>query len=215
MLAGWIPPAFRRDGMSRRRRKRPRRSRRGRQRALPARSGFVPGIPQGGMDEHIQSIGSSTGSRPKTMLECMYYITVPWAWVCVRSSPARSPPEACGLQRRTRHPARRQGTWASPPSVVATGAVLGFCNPTQDIRQVLRNAIAALIVFGDRASSRWCGTGRPPSPLYNLDDLAHHLPAGRRARAGHRLGSADRPGADRGVRVAGVIHVSLDVPGPG
>ena len=84
-LAGWIPPAFRRD-VTEKKARAAALADPGPQRALPARTGFVPGIPSGGIDEHYQAIGASTGSDRNTLLTELYdcYITVPAAWVAVQ-----------------------------------------------------------------------------------------------------------------------------------
>ena len=55
-----------------------------------------------------------------------------------------------------------------PPAVVALERFWAFCNPDQDARQILRNAIAALVVFGDfLLEVVW--DGPTPVAIYNLD----------------------------------------------
>ncbi len=214
-LPGWIPPAFRgRRDVAEKRKQAAAIAAAGPQRALPARTGFVPGIPQGGIDEHIQSIGSSTGSDRKSMLEELYdcYITVPWAWVCVQVI-ARTI-TAGGLytdwDADTGEGGKAPG---KPPSVVALERFYGFCNPTQDIRQVLRNAIAALIVFGD-ALLEVVWDGPTPVALYNLDVPTTYPRADEHGQVTGWVQQTDL-GQRAEFESREVIHVSLDSARPG
>jgi len=168
-LSGWIPPAFRRDVAEKKAKAAALASPDGPQKALPARAGFIPGIPDGGIDEHIQAMGASTGSDRKTLLEELYdcYIAVPAAWVAVQVI-ARTI-TAGGLYTDW-DADTGEGDEApdKPPAVVALERFWAFCNPTQDARQVLRNAIAQLVVFGDfLLEIVW--DGPTPVAIYNLD----------------------------------------------
>jgi len=212
-LAGWIPPAFRRNVAEKKARAAVA-AQAGPTRAIPARTGFVPGIPQGGIDEHVQSVGASTGSDRGTQLEELYdcYIAVPWAWACVQAI------------TRTITAGGLYTDWDAdtgvgdeapdkPPSVVALERFYAFCNPEQDIRQLLRNAIAALIVFGD-ALLEVVWDGPTPVALYNLD-----VPTTFPRADDHGQVTAWVQQTDTGQRAEfeprEVIHISLDSARPG
>lgn len=213
-LPGWIPPAFRRSGDVAEKKARAAAIAAGPQQALPARTGFVPGIPQGGIDEHVQSMGSSTGTDRKTMLEELYdcYITVPWAWVCVQVI-ARTI-TAGGLYTDW-DADTGEGDEApdKPPSVVALERFYAFCNPTQDLRQILRNAIAALIVFGD-ALLEVVWDGPTPVALYNLDVPTTYPRADEHGNITGWVQQTDL-GQSAEFESREVIHVSLDSARPG
>jgi hypothetical protein len=213
-LPGWLPPAFRRSGDVAEKKKQAAAIAAGPQRALPARVGFVPGIPQGGIDEHIQSIGSSAGTDRKSMLEELYdcYITVPWAWVCVQVI-ARTI-TAGGLYTDW-DADTGEGDKApdKPPAVVALERFYAFANPTQDIRQILRNAIAALIVFGD-ALLEVAWDGPTPVALYNLDVPTTYPRADEHGMVTGWVQQTDL-GQTAEFESREVIHISLDSARPG
>src|SRR6185437_13522101 len=212
-LAGWIPPAFRRNVAEKKARAAVA-AQAGPTRAIPARTGFVPGIPQGGIDEHIQSVGASTGSDRGTRMEELYdcYIAVPWAWACVQAI-ARTI-TAGGLYTDW-DADTGEGDEApdKPPSVVALERFYAFCNPDQDIRQLLRNAIASLIVFGG-ALLEVVWDGPTPVALYNLD-----VPTTFPRADDHGQVTAWVQKTDTGQRAEfeprEVIHISLDSARPG
>jgi Phage portal protein len=214
-LPGWIPPAFRRSEVTEKKKAAAAAlADAGSQRALPARTGFIPGIPQGGVDEVYQSLGASTGSDRKTLMEELYdcYIAVPWAWACVQVI-ARTI-TAGGLYSDWDSDSGEGGEApAKPPSVIALERFYGFCNPTQDIRQVLRNAIAALVVFGD-ALLEVVWDGPTPVALYNLDVPTTYPRAGEHGDVTGWVQVTDL-GQRAEFEPREVIHVSLDSARPG
>jgi hypothetical protein len=215
-LPGWIPPAFRRSGVQEKKRAAAAVvvAQGAQQRAIPGRTGFVPGIPQGGIDEHIQAIGASDGSDRKTMLEELYqcYITVPWAWVAVQVI-ARTITAGGLYTDWDSDSGEGDEPPAKPPAVVALERFYAFCNPAQDIRQILRNAIAALVVFGD-ALLEVVWDGPTPVALYNLD-----VPTTYPLADEHGTVTGWKQVTDFGqtaeFEAREVIHVSLDSARPG
>jgi hypothetical protein len=210
-LPGWIPPAFRRDVSEKKARAAAMAEP---QRALPARTGFIPGIPQGGVDEVYQSMGASTGSDRKTLLEELYdcYIAVPWAWACVQVI-ARTITAGGLYSDWDADSGEGDEAPAKPPAVIALERFYGFCNPTQDIRQVLRNAIAALVVFGD-ALLEVVWDGPTPVALYNLDVPTTYPRAGEHGDITGWVQVTDL-GQRAEFEPREVIHVSLDSARPG
>jgi Phage portal protein len=213
-LPGWIPPAFRRDVAEKKAKAAAIAAQAGPQRAIPARAGFVPGIPAGGIDEHIQAIGSSTGSDRKTLLEELYdcYVAVQPAWTAVQVI-ARTI-TAGGLYTDWDTDAG-EGDEApdKPPSVVALERFYAFCNPDQDIRQILRNAITALQVFGD-ALLELVWDGPTPVALYNLDVPTTYPRADEHGRITGWVQQTDT-GQTAEFEPREVIHISLDSARPG
>jgi hypothetical protein len=212
-LPGWIPPAFRRGGDVAEKKARaaviadP-------QRSIPPRAGFVPGIPSGGVDEHYQSLGAAGGSDRGTMLRELYdcYITVPWAWTCVQVI-ARTI-TAGGLYTDW-DADTGEGDEApdKPPGVIALERFYAFCNPDQDIRQLLRNAIAALIVFGD-ALLELVWDGPTPVAIYNLDVPTTFPKADEHGQIEKWVQVTDL-GQRAEFDPREVIHISLDSARPG
>ena len=212
-LAGFIPPAFRRDVAEKKARAAvladP-----GPQRALPARTGFVPGIPAGGIDEHIQAMGSSTGSDRKTLLEELYdcYISVPAAWVAVQVI-ARTITAGGLFTDWDADTGEGDEAPDKPPAVIALERFYAFCNPDQDIRQIMRNAIAALIVFGD-ALLELVWDGPTPVAIYNLDVPTTYPRADEHGQITAWVQQTDL-GQTAEFEPREVIHVSLDSARPG
>nr|MDA8322215.1 hypothetical protein [Actinomycetota bacterium] len=118
--------------------------------AAVQRTGFPWGIPEGGLDENEGQIGASTQTDRSTLLQELYdaYIACPWAWACVQAI-ARTI-TAGGLVTEwdpdsTEHDPKAP---PKPPAVQALERLIAFTNPQQDIRQLLRNVVAALLMFG-------------------------------------------------------------------
>jgi len=213
-LAGWIPPAFRRSDVTEKKKAAAAALADGPQRALPARSGFIPGIPAGGVDEVYQSMGASTGSDRKTLLEELYdcYIAVPWAWACVQAI-ARTITAGGLYTDWDADTGEGDEAPAKPPSVVALERFWAFCNPTQDARQILRNAIAQLIVFGDfLLEVVW--DGPTPVAIFNLDVPTTYPRAGEHGDITGWVQVTDL-GQRAEFEPREVIHGSLDSARPG
>ena len=213
-LPGWIPPAFRRDVSEKKAKAAALAAPDGPARALPARTGFIPGIPAGGVDEHIQSMGASTGSDRNTLLTELYdcYISVPAAWVAVQVI-ARTI-TAGGLYTDW-DADTGEGDEApdKPPAVVALERFWAFCNPDQDARQILRNAIAALVVFGDfLLEVVW--DGPTPVAIYNLDVPTTYPRADEHGQITGWVQQTDL-GQTATFEPREVIHGSLDSARPG
>ena len=213
-LPGWIPPAFRRDVSEKKAKAAALASPDGPQRALPARTGFIPGIPAGGIDEHIQSMGASTGSDRKTLLEELFdcYLAVPAAWVAVQVI-ARTI-TAGGLYTDW-DADTGEGDEApdKPPEVIALERFWAFCNPDQDARQILRNAIAQMIVFGDfLLEIVW--DGPTPVAIFNLDVPTTYPRADEHGQVTGWVQLTDL-GQTAEFEPREVIHGSLDSARPG
>ncbi|MFD9564353.1 phage portal protein [Streptomyces sp. NPDC059994] len=137
---------------------------------LPERTGYEYGVGPGGLTESNQGIGAATRSDRRSMLTQLYdaYLACPWAWASVNAI-ARTV-TAGGLVT----------DWANddgegeekepdkPAEVLLLERMLAYCNPRENIRQILRGVITDLLVFGD-AFIEVVWVGQQPVALYSLD----------------------------------------------
>lgn len=182
------------------------------------RTGFAYGVEPGGLDEHNASVGASTQTDRRTVLQELWeaYLTCPWAWACVNAI-ARTV-TAGGLTIQwdpgdDDRPAGQRKAPAKPAQVKALERLIAFCNPTQDIRQLLRNVVADLQVFGDAYIEVVWMAGLPVA-LFNLD-----CPSTTPIADEHGQVTAYVQVTEYGQRAhfepREVIHISLDSARPG
>lgn len=136
---------------------------------IPARSGFVQGVPPGGLNENQLAVGASTQTDRRTLLVELWeaYLSCPWAFAAVNAI-ARTV-TAGGITMKwdgdTGEDAEQP---PKPPGAEAFERLLAFCNPVSDIRQLMRNVVADLLVFGD-AYLEISWLGKIPVAIWNLD----------------------------------------------
>jgi len=178
-------------------------------------AGFVYNVPPGGIDENQVGMGAATQTDRKTLMQELYeaYIACPWAWAAVQAI-ARTI-TAGGMvtdwtgddQDATRTSPR------NPTTLRLSKTCSRFCNPQQNIRQLLRNFIADLLVFAD-AYIEVVWVGSRPVALYNQDS-----PTTTPVSDEHGNISKYVQVTDYGKRVEfetrEIIHVSLDAARPG
>lgn len=140
------------------------------ERRLPSRSGFEFGVGPMGLDEHTQGIGSGVGTDRRSLLNQLYdaYLACPWSWACAQVI-ARTI-TAGGLVAGWDRDAGEGNEAApeKPPELVACEQMLAYCNPSEDIRQILRGVVTDLLVFGDAYLEVVWLAGYPVA-LYSLD----------------------------------------------
>jgi Phage portal protein len=182
---------------------------------LPARTGYLPGVPAGGINENTQAIGASTGTDRRSLMGDLNdaYLTCPWAWVCVQAIARTITAGGLVTDWDADTGEGDQEEPEKPPAVVALERFYAFCNPTQDIRQILRNAIADLNVFGD-AMLEVCWSGPTPVAIYNQDVATTYPDTDE-----HGVLSKYVQVTDFGQRAEfeprEIIHISLDSARPG
>jgi hypothetical protein len=218
-LPGWIPPAFRRGpGVAEKKR-------RGKNTAAPAggpsaatagaeRTGYIPGIPPGGLNEYNSSVGAATSTDRRSFMQELFdaYITCSWAWTCVQVI-ARTITAGGLITDWDSDSGEGDVEPAKPPAVIALERFYSFCNPTQDIIQVLRNAIADLLVFGD-ALLEVTWSGPTPVALWNLDVVTTTPRADEHGTITKYVQVTDF-GQHAEFEPREVIHISLDSARPG
>ena len=182
---------------------------------VPERTGYVAGIPPGGLDEDQVAVGTSTQTDRKSLMVELWqaYLGCPWAWACVNAVARTITAGGLVSDWDADTGEGDQDEPEKPPEVLALERFIAFCNPSQDIRQVMRNAIADLEVFGDAyLEITWWGS--LPVAIYNLD-----CPTTTPVADVHGTVSGYVQVTDYGQKARfeprEVIHISLDSARPG
>lgn len=131
------------------------------------RAGYDSGVPRGGTSEWRKT--TAVGDRQGRMRDLYAaYIACPWASAGVGAIVRTV--TAGGLQIHWDQDDNEgdQEIPGQPPEVEQLKALLAWCNPTQDIIQVLSNALTDLLVYGD-AFLEVTWLGGIPIALWNLD----------------------------------------------
>lgn len=136
----------------------------------PERAGYLFGVPEGGLDEVQSGMGASTGTDRKSMLQELYeaYLACPWSWSCVNAIARTVTSGGLVTDWDADTGEGDQEAPDKPPEVLALEAFLDYTNPTQDIRQVLRNVVSDLEVFGG-AYLEVAWWGATPVAIWNQD----------------------------------------------
>lgn len=177
---------------------------------VPERAGFVTGVPRGGMTEYTSALGTSTQTDRRSLMQELYeaYLACPWSWASVNAISRTITAGGLVMDWDRDDGEGDQEQPDKPPEVLALERLIAFCNPQQDIRQVLRNVIACLQVFGD-AYLEITWTGKIPVAIYNLD-----CPTTTPVTDEHGQVSEYVQVTDQGQRATfetrEVIHITLD-----
>ena len=137
---------------------------------VPERAGFAVGIPPGGINEYTGQMGAATQTDRRSLMQQLYeaYLACPWAWASVNAISRTITAGGLVTDWDADDGEGDQETPDKPADVLALERLLRWCNPSQDIRQVTRNVIADLLVFGDAfIEVTWLAD--IPVALYNLD----------------------------------------------
>jgi hypothetical protein len=137
---------------------------------IPERRGFEYGIPTGGINEYSQGMGAATQTDRRSLLQQLYeaYLACPWAYASVNAIARTITAGGLVTDWDGDDGEGDQDTPDKPPNVLALERLLGYCNPNEDIRQLMRNVITDLEVFGD-AFLEVVWWGDLPVALYSLD----------------------------------------------
>lgn len=179
------------------------------------RAGFAFGVPPGGLDEDQAGIGASTQTDRKSLLQELYeaYLSCPWAWAAVQSIARTITAGGIVTDWTGDDQEGDQEVPDKPDNVLALEALLAFCNPQQNIRQLLRNFIADLLVFGDAyIEVVWVGTA--PVALYNQDSPTTTPVADVHGNISRYVQVTDY-GQRAVFEPREIIHVTLDAARPG
>jgi len=179
------------------------------------RAGYAPDVPRGGINEYTASTGAATQTDRNSLLTQLFeaYLACPWSWACVNAI-ARTV-TAGGLvtdwDTDTGEGDQRQPD--KPDNVLALENLIAFTNPDQDIRQLMRNLIIDLLIFGDGflEVSWW---GKTPIALWNLDSPSTTPTADEHGQVTGYVQVTDY-GLRAEFKPTEVIHFSLDSPRSG
>ncbi len=137
---------------------------------IPNRSGFIQGVPPQGVDETDLTQGAATNTDRGSFLQELWeaYIKCPWSWACVNAISRTVTAGGLVMKWDSDTGEGDQKQPAKPANVLALERLISFTNPKQDIRQLARNIVADLKVFGD-AFVEVVWAGKIPVALYNQD----------------------------------------------
>ena len=136
----------------------------------PEREGYVSGIGPSGLNEYNAGIGASTQTDRRSLMSQLNeaYLACPWAWASVNAIARTITAGGLVTDWDADDGEGDQETPDKPADVLALERMLAYCNPQQDIRQIMRSAITDLLVFGD-AFLEVVWVGNQPVAMYNLD----------------------------------------------
>lgn len=181
----------------------------------PERAGWLNDIPQSGLNEYQAGIGAATQTDRRSLLRELYeaYLACPWAWACVTATSRTITAGGLVTEWDGDDDEGDKEAPDKPPEVLALEALIAYCNPVNDIRQLLRNVVADLEVFAD-AFLEIVWWGSTPVALYNLD-----CPTTTPLADAHGNITGYVQVTDTGLRADfkphEVIHISLDCARPG
>jgi hypothetical protein len=183
--------------------------------ATPERSGFEYGIPSGGMTETRQGMGASTQTDRRSLMQQLYeaYLACPWSWAAVNAIARTATAGGMVTDWDGDDGEGDKEAPAKPDNVLALERLFQFCNPREDIRQLMRGVITDLSVFGD-AFLEVVWVGNVPVALYSLDCPSMFPIADEHGTiSGYKQVTEFGQRADFEPR--DVIHISLDSPRSG
>jgi HK97 family phage portal protein len=178
------------------------------------RQGFEPGIPAQGLNE--RNANADTGGDDRaTLMTDMYdaFLACPWSWAAVNATSKTITGGGLSFAWANDDGEGDKEAPAKPRQVLECERLLKWCNAREDMIQLLRSAIADLLVFGDAYIEIVWAAGIPVA-LYSLDcpsttPLAdvHGNITGYVQKTPNGLTARFEPRE--------VIHISLDAPRSG
>lgn len=182
---------------------------------LPQRAGFEYGVAPGGLTEVNQGIGGATQTDRRSMLGQLYeaYLACPWAWASVNAIARTITAGGLVSDWDNDDGDGDEEEPAKPENVLLMERMIGYCNPRENIRQILRGVITDLLVFGD-AYIEVVWVGNQPVALYSLD-CPSMLPIADEHGTITRYVQVTDMGQRAEFEPRDVIHISLDSPRSG
>jgi HK97 family phage portal protein len=182
---------------------------------LPERSGFEYGISPGGLTESNQGIGAATQSDRRSMLNQLYeaYLACPWSWASVNAIARTITAGGLVTDWDNDNGEGDEEQPDKPQQVLLLERMLAYCNPRENVRQILRGVITDLLVFGD-AFIEVVWLGQQPVALYSLD-CPSMLPIADEHGTITSYVQVTELGQRATFEPRDVIHISLDSPRSG
>lgn len=182
---------------------------------LPERAGFEYGIGPGGLTETRQTGGAIGQSDRRSSLTQLYdaYLACPWAWASVNAIARAVTAGGLVMDWDPGDGSGGDEQPDKPPEVLLLERMLAFCNPRENIRQILRGIVTDLGVFGD-AFVEVVWLGNQPVALYSLD-CPSMLPIADEHGTITGYAQVTEQGQRATFEPREVIHISLDAPRSG
>jgi HK97 family phage portal protein len=167
------------------------------------------------MDEYNASMGAATQTDRRSLMQQLYeaYLACPWAWASVNAIARTITAGGLVTDWDNDDGEGDDEQPDKPANVLALERLLAYCNPTEDIRQILRNVITDLEVFGDAFIEVVWMAGIPVA-LYNLDCPTVTPRADEHGKITGYVQVTDF-GQRAEFEPEDVIHISLDAPRSG
>jgi HK97 family phage portal protein len=180
---------------------------------LPERAGFEYGVGPGGLTETNQGVGVATDRRSSLSQLYDAYLACPWSWASVNAIARTVTAGGLVMDWTNDDGEGDQEQPDKPQEVLLLERMLAYCNPRENIRQILRGVITDLLVFGD-AFIEVVWLASQPVALYSLD-----CPSMRPITDEHGTITSYTQSTELGQRATfeprEVIHISLDSPRSG
>jgi len=182
---------------------------------VPERAGYSYGIPRGGLNEVNSSMGGATGTDRRSQLEQLYesYLSCPWAWACVNAIARTITAGGLVMDWNSDTGEGDEKPPDKPENVLALERLISWCNARQNIRQLMRNVVIDMLVFGD-AFIEVTWWGELPVALYNLDNPTTTPLADEHGNITGYV-QVTESGQRAEFEPRDVIHLSLDAPRSG
>ena len=182
---------------------------------IPDRAGYLYGVPRGGLTEVNAGIGEATQTDRRSQLQALYeaFLACPWSWAAVNAIARTITAGGLVMDWDTDTGEGNAEEPDKPENVLATERLFAYTNDRQNIRQLLRNVIIDLLVFGD-AYLEITWWGNVPVALYNLDNPTTTPLADEHGKVTGYVQVTDT-GLHATFEPRDVIHISLDAPRSG
>ncbi|MDX3245839.1 phage portal protein [Streptomyces sp. ME18-1-4] len=179
---------------------------------LPERTGYEYGIGPGGLTETNQGLGAGTQTDRRTTLDQLYqaYMACPWSWASVNAIARTITAGGLVTDWDNDDGEGDEETPDKPSEVKLLENMLAYCNPRENIRQILRSVVVDLLVFGD-AYIEVVWVGSQPVALYSLD-CPSMLPVADEHGNVTKYVQVTELGQRAEFEPREVIHISLDSP---
>jgi hypothetical protein len=179
------------------------------------RSGYEHGIPRGGLSEHSQGSVFGGGQDRRSLMSELYqaFLACPWSWASTNAIARRITAGDLQLEWDAQDGEEEAEKPDKPAEVLALERLLRFCNPRENIRQLIRGVVADLLVFGD-AFLEVCWIGSQPVALFSLDSPSTMPIANEHGEITGYV-QVTEAGQRAEFEPRDVIHISLDSPRSG
>jgi HK97 family phage portal protein len=182
--------------------------------AQAARRGYEYGIPRGGTTETNQG-GGDLGSDRREMLQQLYqvYATCTWSAACVDAIARTVTAGGLFIDWADDDAEGDRDEPARPPEVARLQQLLDYCNPYEDLQQLVRGMVTDLCVAADAYLEVVWFLGEPIA-LYSLDAASMRIISDEHGTVTEYV-QITEDGQKAYFKPHEIIHVSMDTPRSG